>query len=84
MTNCGSIIQRKIISHPPHPNQRLKQTVSVILAILNYVLFFYQESLKPAQSSYVGKSPGKYTKCYRLPLPTTFFFSVDNTLIFFF
>ena len=73
MTNCGSIIQRKIIPHPPHPNQRLKPTVSVILAILNYVLFFYQESLKPAQSSFVGESPGKYIKCYPLPLRTTFF-----------
>ena len=73
MTNCGSIIQRKIIPYPPHPDQRLKPTVSVILAILNYVLFFYQESLKPGQSSFVGESPGKYTKCYRLPLPTTCF-----------
>ena len=73
MTNCGSIIQRKIIPYPPHPDQRLKPTVSVILAILNYVPFFYQESLKPAQTSFVGESPGKYTKCYPLPLRTIVF-----------
>ena len=40
--------------------------------------FFYQESLKPAQTSFVCESPGKYTKCYPLPLRTIFFFSVDN------
>ena len=35
--------------------------------------FFYQESLKPAQTSFVCESPGKYTKCYPLPLRTIFF-----------
>ena len=36
-------------------------------------IFFYQESLKPAQTSFVGESPGKYIKCYPLPLRTIVF-----------